>query len=157
MDIKKLITDQFEEMVAFRRDLHEHAESSGNEVRTAARISEELTKSGIEHIVTPYHAVIATIHGGRGPGKTVALRGDIDALAMPEETGLPFACKTRQAMHACGHDGHAAQLLAASCCSSPRKRAAGAPHRLWPTGFLTMWTVYSANTSATISQSGRQT
>ncbi len=114
MDIKKLITDQFEEMVAFRRDLHEHAESSGNEVRTAARISEELTKSGIEHIVTPYHAVIATIHGGRGPGKTVALRGDIDALAMPEETGLPFACKTGKAMHACGHDGHAAQLLAAA-------------------------------------------
>ena len=58
MDIKKLITDQFEEMVAFRRDLHEHAESSGNEVRTAARISEELTKSGIEHIVTPYHDAI---------------------------------------------------------------------------------------------------
>lgn len=113
MDIKKLITDQFDEMVAFRRDLHEHAEPSGEEIRTASRISEELTKSGIEHIVTPFHAVIATIHGNR-PGKTVALRGDIDALAMPEETGLPFACPTGKAMHACGHDGHAAQLLAAA-------------------------------------------
>ena len=94
MDIKKLITDQYDEMVAFRRDLHEHAEPSGEEIRTASRISEELTKAGIEHIVTPYHAVIATIHG-KGPGKTVALRGDIDALAMPEETGLPFACTFR--------------------------------------------------------------
>lgn len=113
MDIKKLITDQYDEMVAFRRDLHEHAEPSGEEIRTASRISEELTKAGIEHIVTPYHAVIATIHG-KGPGKTVALRGDIDALAMPEETGLPFACPTGKAMHACGHDGHATQLLAAA-------------------------------------------
>ena len=103
MDIKKLITDQFEEMAAFRRDLHEHAEPSGNEVRTAARISEELEKSGIEHTVTPYHAVIATIHGGKGQGKTVALRGGIDALS--------------------------------SCCFSPPRRAAGAPHRLLPTGF----------------------
>ena len=75
MDIKKLITDQYDEMVAFRRDLHEHAEPSGEEIRTAFRISEELTKAGIEHIVTPYHAVIATIHG-KGPGKTVALRGE---------------------------------------------------------------------------------
>jgi amidohydrolase len=59
------------------------------------------------------YGLIATIHGGK-PGKTVALRTDIDGLPVKEETGLPFASKVEGCMHACGHDCHIAMLLGAA-------------------------------------------
>ena len=58
-------------------------------------------------------STLATIKGAK-PGKTVLLRGDIDALSVTEETGLPFASKTKGVMHACGHDCHISMLLTAA-------------------------------------------
>ncbi|MEO6092680.1 MAG: M20 family metallopeptidase, partial [Novosphingobium sp.] len=57
--------------------------------------------------------LVATLKGGAGPGRSVLLRGDMDALPMPEETGLPFASGTPGVMHACGHDAHVAMLVGA--------------------------------------------
>ncbi len=58
--------------------------------------------------------LVATLRGGAGTGRSVLLRGDMDALPMPEETGLPFASTIPNAMHACGHDAHTAMLAGAA-------------------------------------------
>lgn len=70
-------------MIAFRRDLHAHPELPWEEIRTTKRIAEELTKIGIEYRLTEPTGIIAEIKGGK-PGKTVALRADIDALPVLE-------------------------------------------------------------------------
>lgn len=86
-----------------------------HEVRTSALIRSELEKMGVDEIRQPLPtAVVALIHGKKGPGKCVALRADIDALPVHEETGLPFASETEGIMHACGHDLHTTMLLGAA-------------------------------------------
>ncbi len=106
-------------VVAWRRDLHQHPELSTHETRTAAKVAEHLRalglqpKTGIAH-----HGVTAVIKGGR-PGPRIALRADMDALPVTEQTGLPFASKatstyrgeTVGVMHACGHDAHTGILM----------------------------------------------
>ena len=85
------------------------------EVRTSALIRRELEKMGVDEIQQPLPtAVVGLIHGAKGPGKCVALRADIDALPVHEETGLPFASETEGVMHACGHDLHTTMLLGAA-------------------------------------------
>ena len=82
------------------------------EVRTSALIRSELEKMGVDEIRQPLPtAVVALIHGKKGPGKCVALRADIDALPVHEESGVPFASETEGVMHACGHDLHTTMLL----------------------------------------------
>lgn len=109
-------------VVAWRRDIHEHPELSTQEVRTAKLIADELTRLGYEvRTGVAGTGVIGILKGGR-PGKTVALRADMDALPVLEQTGLPFASKatgtyngqTVPIMHACGHDAHVAMLLGAA-------------------------------------------
>ena len=70
--------------------MHEHPENSGVEYETVKYIASELDALGIEYVVVPEGGIIGQIHGGK-PGKTVAIREDIDALPMKELTGLPFA------------------------------------------------------------------
>lgn len=102
-------------LIEFRRDLHMHPELSNEEVRTAEKIAEQLSKiEGME--VTRGAAgtgVVALLKGTgtQGADKTVLLRADIDALPIEETTGLEFASQTPNVMHACGHDGHASWLL----------------------------------------------
>ena len=97
-----------------RRDLHRHPELSEREERTAGLICSFLEDLGI-----PYrsgvggHGVVGHV-AGRSKGPLVALRADIDALPIREETGLPFASAVEGVMHACGHDGHTAILLGAA-------------------------------------------
>ena len=102
------------ELIAFRRDLHQHPELSMQEHRTAQKIAEQLSKlEGMQVIpqVAGGTGVIGILHGKKGEGKTVLLRADIDALPIEENTGL--ACTSQEAgvMHACGHDGHTSWLL----------------------------------------------
>lgn len=102
------------EIIETRRYLHAHPELSFQEENTTAFLEKELTKLGLEPRRFPdYFGVWADIHGAES-GKTVLLRADIDALPLQEETGLPFASQTPGVMHACGHDNHAAMLLAAA-------------------------------------------
>ena len=113
MDFKAMAQAVQPEVVAFRRDLHEHPEASFQEFRTTDQIAKEMDKLGIPYRRFDPTGLIAEINGGK-PGKTIALRADIDALSITEKTGLPFASKNEGFMHACGHDTHAAMLVGAA-------------------------------------------
>lgn len=102
-----------EYMVSLRRHFHQHPEKSMEERETTAFIMAQLNEIGIPHRKLSPSGVVAEIAGGR-PGKTVALRADMDALTIQEETGLPFASEAEGLMHACGHDLHMAMLLGAA-------------------------------------------
>lgn len=112
-NIQKLGEKYKDYMVEMRRYFHENPEPSTEEYNTSAKIKEELDKMGIPYVSAAGTGVIGTIQGGK-PGKTVALRADMDALQVKECTGLPFASKKEGLMHACGHDGHIASLLGAA-------------------------------------------
>ncbi|HSV51447.1 MAG TPA: amidohydrolase [Burkholderiaceae bacterium] len=106
-------------LVEWRRDIHANPELSGQEARTAKLVADHLRKLGLEvQTGVGGHGVVGVLKGAL-PGKTVALRADIDALPVAELTGLPFASKAKgiqmgkesAVMHACGHDGHTAILM----------------------------------------------
>ncbi len=111
MDIKKMAHEVQDKVVAFRRDLHRNPEPSLHEFRTTKQIAAALDELGVEYRLLDPTGVIAEIHGTKGPGKTIALRGDIDALSIQEKTDLPFKSQVDGMMHACGHDTHASMLL----------------------------------------------
>ncbi len=101
-----------EEIVEIRREIHRHPEIGRKEFRTSELIRKKLAEIGVDEIISPVPtAVIGLIHGGKGQGKCVALRADIDALPVTEETGLPYSSEEPGMMHACGHDMHASMLL----------------------------------------------
>ncbi len=98
-------------LVAIRRDIHAHPELAFEEVRTAGIVAAELARLGIPHRAgVGRTGVVGTIEGGR-TGPTLAIRADMDALPIAEETGLDFASQVPGKMHACGHDIHTATLL----------------------------------------------
>ena len=102
-------------LVELRRDLHRHPELSGKEARTAAALEAALARvepARLERVAGT--GVVARIRG-RDPSRApVAIRGDIDALPISEETGLPFASQHPGVMHACGHDVHATWAVGAA-------------------------------------------
>jgi amidohydrolase len=112
--------------VTWRRQLHAHPELSGQEHATATFVRERLESLDSLEIVSPTPtSVVATLRGGR-PGPTLALRADMDALPIQEESGLEFASRNAGVMHACGHDGHTAMLLAtARLLAAMREELAG--------------------------------
>ncbi|HEY0598964.1 amidohydrolase [Brevundimonas sp.] len=109
-------------VIAWRRDLHAHPELGFAETRTAAVVAEHLRSLGLEvRTEVGKTGVVGILRGGR-PGRTVALRADMDALPVQEATGLPFASTatgsymgaTVPVAHACGHDAHVAMLMGAA-------------------------------------------
>lgn len=101
------------ELTALRRDLHAHPEIAFEEVRTADRVAAELTRCGIPiQRGLARTGVVGTLARGEGPA--IALRADMDALALDEASGLPHASRLAGRMHACGHDGHTTMLLGAA-------------------------------------------
>lgn len=101
-------------LVAFRRKLHSYPELPWEEVETTKSIAAELDKIGIEYTLTKPTGIIAEIKGGK-PGKTIALRADIDALPVMElNDNLDYKSQIPGKMHACGHDTHAAMLVSAA-------------------------------------------
>jgi amidohydrolase len=106
------IDDGAADAVAWRRDLHANPELSFREHETARFIRETLASFGGLEIDSPTEtSVVARLRGGR-PGRTLALRADIDALPIQEQSGVQFSSRNEGVMHACGHDGHTAMLLA---------------------------------------------
>lgn len=98
-------------LVEIRRDIHKVPELAFQEVRTAGIVAAELTRLGIPHRTgVGRTGVIGTIEGGR-PGPTLAIRADMDALPIHEETGQAFASTIAGQMHACGHDIHTSTLI----------------------------------------------
>lgn len=121
-ELKERVLTVYEEMVAWRRHLHEHPELSFEEYETAAYIRSVLETFGLDEIrVMEKTATIGILRGTAGPGPCIALRADIDALPVFEKTGYPFCSKKEGLMHACGHDGHVAMLLGACKILCERK------------------------------------
>jgi len=119
----------FEQMVAIRRDLHQHPELSGHETRTAGKISKMLQELRIPHRQgLAGNGIVADLPGPPDV-PAVALRADMDALPIHEETELAFASLQPGCMHACGHDGHTSMLLGAAALLA-RDRQRPAPVRL---------------------------
>jgi len=100
-------------IIGIREDIHRHPEASLHETRTTDLIAAELEQGGIPYRRLNPTGIIAEIKGSV-PGKTVALRADIDALSMTEKTDVPFKSENPGFMHACGHDTHCAMLLGAA-------------------------------------------
>src|SRR5262245_37678775 len=108
------------QLIAWRRDIHEHPELGEQETRTAGLVAAHVTRLGLEvKTGVAKTGVVALLQGGK-PGPVVALRADMDALPVKEPAGLPFASKAKgkylgrevDVMHACGHDAHTAILMA---------------------------------------------
>ncbi len=101
--------------IELRKYFHRHPELGGEEFNTSKRVAEELKKMGLEpRVIGSYGTgIVCDIHGC-APGKTIALRADMDALNVQELIDCPFKSETDGLMHACGHDGHTASLLGAA-------------------------------------------
>ncbi|ANY09937.1 amidohydrolase [Pseudonocardia sp. HH130630-07] len=112
--------------VALRRDVHRHPELGLRLPRTRDAVLRALDDLPLSvRTGSACDSVVATLDGAR-PGPAVLLRGDMDALPLPEDTGLPFASEVDGAMHACGHDTHTAMLAsAARLLAGHRDRLAG--------------------------------
>lgn len=111
MDTMELIKTYETEMIELRRHIHRHPELSNEEVQTTRLIQERLTEYGIEIAdIGLKTGVVGVLRGGH-PGKTLAIREDIDALPMKELTALPFASENEGVCHSCGHDIHTTTLI----------------------------------------------
>jgi|Deesub1362A_J573_1020465.scaffolds.fasta_scaffold01746_13 hippurate hydrolase len=113
--IKKIVDDSlFEWIRDIRRTIHQYPELAFKEEKTAQLVSDVLSDLGIEHDtgIAQTGVVGRIITDTKLP--TIALRADMDALPINEDTGLPFASQHQGIMHACGHDGHVAMVLGAA-------------------------------------------
>ena len=117
MNVIDSIVTQAAGIAAVRRDIHAHPELCFKEVRTADVVAQKLTEWGIPiHRGMGVTGVVGIVHGrdGGASGRGIGLRADIDALPMQEFNTFAHASKYQGKMHACGHDGHTAMLLAAA-------------------------------------------
>ncbi|MBC2582493.1 M20 peptidase aminoacylase family protein [Clostridium sp. DJ247] len=110
-----------EKLISYRRELHRNPELSGKEFETTKRIRQWLKEANIDMLDYPLASGVIAEISGDNPGPTIALRSDIDALPINEETGLPFASENSGIMHACGHDFHTASILGAAILINKRK------------------------------------
>jgi len=111
----RILSDELEDQtISIRREIHKNPELSFHETATSALVSRELSRIGVPYEKSPCEpGIVGLIDSGK-PGKLLLLRADMDALPIQEETGLPYASQVPNVMHACGHDVHTANLLAAA-------------------------------------------
>jgi len=124
MDISTLrdeARDILDETVALRRTLHQWPEIGNDLPVTKENVLAALEGLPLQMTLHETTSGIAALLDGGKPGPTVLLRGDMDALPMPEDTGLEFASKVQNTMHACGHDTHTAMLVGAAKLLSARR------------------------------------
>lgn len=114
MNIKPYILKEQKQLLALRRYFHAHPEPSLKEYETAKKIEQELDAYGIYHERVGETGVYASIQGAKGKGKVIALRADMDALAMDDLKDVSYCSKNKGCAHACGHDAHTAVLLVAA-------------------------------------------
>lgn len=111
-DLRQWTEEIYDELVSLRHEIHMHPEIGFEEVRTSALVRATLKKYGIPHTTMAKTGVVGLVEG-TGPGRTVLLRGDMDALVLQEEAEVPYRSRIANRMHACGHDGHTVGLLGA--------------------------------------------
>ncbi|NQY07180.1 MAG: M20/M25/M40 family metallo-hydrolase, partial [Flavobacteriaceae bacterium] len=117
--IEKMANEIESKVIEWRRDFHENPELSNREFKTAEKIAKHLKSLGMEVKTKVAHTGVVGILTGKHPGKTIALRADIDALPVIERTDVPFKSTVKTTylgkdvgvMHACGHDTHTAILM----------------------------------------------
>ncbi len=126
--VTRFSCEEIDEAVAWRRELHQMPELAFQEHRTSAFVAERLASFGLE-VATGIGGtgVVATLTRGTS-SRVIGLRADMDALAIHEATGLAYASKNVGRMHACGHDGHTAMLLAAARSLSKSTTLDGTVH-----------------------------
>jgi amidohydrolase len=125
-DILKKAEGLKQKMIDLRRDFHQYPEVGLQEFNTARKVEGVLKALGLETRMFVNGTGVRGFLKGSGPGETIALRADMDALPIQEETDLPYQSQNKGVMHACGHDAHTAMLLgAAMILSEMRKELKG--------------------------------
>jgi amidohydrolase len=122
--LKAEIDERVPDLIAMRRDLHEHPELAFEEVRTSAIVARRLQALGMEvQTGIARTGVIGLLRGEQsGPGsRTIAIRADMDALPIQEQNEIAYRSQIDGKMHACGHDGHTSILLAVADILSKRR------------------------------------
>ena len=114
MAIIDKISSYKDDLIAIRRDLHEHPELGMQEFRTSGIVADYLQQWGIEVHTGIGNTGVVGVLKGQSEGRMIGLRADMDALPIHECTNLAFASKTPGVMHACGHDAHTTMLLGAA-------------------------------------------
>ena len=127
MPIVNRIADLHGEIAAWRRDLHAHPELMYDVHRTAATVADKLRSFGCDEVVTGIGrtGVVGVIRGGKGNGRVIGLRADMDALPIEEANDVSYRSTVPGKMHACGHDGHTAMLLGAARYLAETRNFAG--------------------------------
>ncbi|OJF97541.1 M20 aminoacylase family protein [Pararhizobium antarcticum] len=128
MNLPDLLSADLPFLTALRRDLHAHPELGFEEVRTGGIVADILEDAGITvHRGLGGTGVVGTLTVGKGP-RTIGLRADMDALAMPETADRPHKSTVDGRMHACGHDGHTVLLLGAARYLAQTRNFSGTVH-----------------------------
>lgn len=109
--IRQMAAEISSDIINIRRHLHRHPELSFHEFETSVFVCQKLEELDIPCQLVAETGVLATIHGGLGPGRVIALRADMDALAIDDQKTTDYRSQNRGVMHACGHDAHTAILL----------------------------------------------
>ncbi|MGG5890499.1 M20 aminoacylase family protein [Falsiroseomonas sp. HC035] len=131
-DMQARIARLLPDLVTLRRDIHAHPELGMEETRTAALVAERLRALGLETTEgVGRFGVVGTLRGRRPGQGAIGLRADMDALALTEQTALPYASTASGRMHACGHDGHTTMLLGAAQILAEDPDFAGTVHFLF--------------------------
>lgn len=120
MNIRDEIKNVKEELIALRRDFHQHPELGFQEFRSQEKVESYLRECGLEVKKIAKTGVVALLKGNY-PGPTLMMRTDMDALPIQEENELPYKSQQKGVMHACGHDGHMAIMLIAAKILSTKK------------------------------------
>ena len=126
MPVVNRIADYAPQMTEWRRYLHTIPELGNDCFKTAAFVAERLREFGVDELHEGFATTgIVAIINGQAEGPTIGLRADMDALPIPEETGLDYASTHAGKMHACGHDGHTTMLLGAAKYLAETRNFAG--------------------------------
>ena len=131
MNIKPYIEKEKDHLIALRRYFHAHPEPSLKEFHTAEKIEQELDAYGIPHQRVGETGVYAWIQGKKGNGISIALRADMDALAMEDQKETAYRSQNKGCAHACGHDAHTAVLLVAGKVLKEKEEEFGGEIRLF--------------------------
>jgi len=115
------------DVTGWRRDIHANPELLYDVHRTAATVADKLRSFGCDEVVTGIGrtGVVGVIRGGKGNGRVIGLRADMDALPIEEIGDVPYRSTVPGKMHACGHDGHTAMLLGAAHYLAETRNFAG--------------------------------
>lgn len=126
------LLESADEIREIRRDIHAHPELMFEEIRTSQKVIDQLSAWGIQvHSGLGKTGVVGTIVGNQGPGKSIGLRADMDALPLAEHNTFAHRSTHHGIMHACGHDGHTAMLLGAAKYLSTHRDFKGTVHLIF--------------------------